>query len=186
MQMRLANAGRIGLLFCLCSVAVANSPGAVLDLTELSSQHLMEIEVTSVSRREFVEWPADASQGPLVIGVLGDDGLAQAVEDLVERKTFGGKIGLTKHFRTLEDLRLCHVRSIHIEGKSLQKQVLELASTVPVLTVGEGRDFARAGSMIGLLLEARRLRFVMNAAAAKRSGVKIWAPLLQLAQTVRP
>ena len=54
----------------------------------------------------------------------------------------------------------------------------------PVLTVGDGPDFARKGGVIGLVRGENRVGFEISLKAAKEGGLDIGAPLLELANLV--
>ena len=54
----------------------------------------------------------------------------------------------------------------------------------PILTIGDEKDFARHGGVIGLFTEQNRLRFSVNIENARRAGLKISSALLQLALSV--
>lgn len=136
---------------------------------------------------KFVEWPAAQSQSSLVIGVLGDDvELFAALAELVDGKSIGDSVVSTKHFKTLRELQLCHVLFVDLADEAKVQTALEVASAGPVLTVGNGRRFPREGGMIGLYFDDGKPRFDINNGAARKSGLKIRAQLLQLAQAVSP
>ena len=133
---------------------------------------------------KFVEWPPADQQGPVKIGVLGDDPFGDYLDDVIHKKTVRGRPIETRRFRSVNDLELCHILFISpSEAKRVPDIVAVLAGT-PVLTVGEGRGFADEGGMIGLIVEGGKVRFDVNAKAARSSGIIVRSQLLDLARNV--
>ncbi|MGH9375276.1 MAG: YfiR family protein, partial [Terriglobia bacterium] len=58
------------------------------------------------------------------------------------------------------------------------------ASTRRTAGPAGGEDFAKQGVMINLFLEADKVRFAINPAAAARAGISISSQLLSLAKIV--
>jgi hypothetical protein len=136
---------------------------------------------------KFVDWPAAEQDDSMVIGVLGnDDELFEALAELVEGKTIGHSVVSTQRFQTLRELRMCHVLFIGFEDRAQLNRALAVVSSGAVLTVGDGRQFPRDGGMIGLYFDGGKPRFDINNAAARKSGLRIRAQLLQLARSVIP
>ncbi len=64
--------------------------------------------------------------------------------------------------------------------------VLRAIRGVPVLVIGESKNFASAGGMVGLVLEEGRIRAQIGLSAVEAAGLQISAELLRHAQIVRP
>ena len=62
--------------------------------------------------------------------------------------------------------------------------VLASLGDAPVLTVGETKGFAERGGMIEFRTQKNKVRFVINAQAAKRAQIRRSARLLDLAEHV--
>lgn len=134
---------------------------------------------------KFVEWPAYTAIGPLVIGVYREPDLADALSRSIAGKRIGARRVEIRSFHTLDQLQLCHLLFVSSGHHAELARVLHVTSRAPVVTVGDGRQFVRAGGTIGVFFEQRKPRFDINVAAAHKSGVKIRAQLLQLAREVR-
>jgi hypothetical protein len=70
---------------------------------------------------------------------------------------------------------------------SLSRRMKEVLSTVggrPILTIGDTDGYARQGVMINMYLDNRRIRFEINAEAARTAGMRISTKLMSLAVTV--
>ncbi len=55
----------------------------------------------------------------------------------------------------------------------------------PVLTVAEFDGFASGGGMIGLYVAESRVRFEVNLAAVRATGLQLGSNLLKLARIIR-
>ena len=78
---------------------------------------------------------------------------------------------------------ICSTSAIRIRRASAA--TLDELKGAPVLTVGDGDDFARNGGMIGLFVEDGRMRFAINPDAAHRAGLRLSSQLLKLAKIVK-
>jgi len=81
----------------------------------------------------------------------------------------------------LKDVHLLFVSAS--EEKRVDTIIAALQSR-PVLLVGESEGFAQRGGIIRFFLAANKVRFEINAAAAKQRGVRLSAQLLKLGTAV--
>lgn len=63
--------------------------------------------------------------------------------------------------------------------------IIAVLSGWSVITVSDIQGFIKAGGIIGLMVENKKVRFEINIAAAEQSGLKISSKQLSLASTVR-
>ena len=147
---------------------------------------------------KFVDWPAeklaDANQ-PITIGIIGKDPFGKAFE------SGGGKVVVERFesFEELEktaekdkaawdqklaDLRKCHLLFICDSEKSSFKEIVDSLKNHSVLTVADTESFLDAGGVINLLVEEQKVRFEVNASAAKQQNLQIRSKLLRLAKRV--
>jgi hypothetical protein len=166
---------------------------ALLWLAPLHSQIHHEIEAEELkaaylySFAKFVEWPESAwaeADAPIVIGVLADASLADALARMAAGKTIQGRTVEVREFSGPENLQVCHVLFIgDIDKRSLQT-VLFTVEGWPVLTVADKEAFTQLGGVVEMFLQDRKFRFDINAGAARRSGLRISSQLLKLARRV--
>jgi hypothetical protein len=134
---------------------------------------------------KFVEWPTDAfsdSSAPLRVCVLGESLVSPDLSQITQGKVIGGHpIQVLQNSRNLRD---CHVLFISASHNGAINDIQEGLRGVPVLTVGESRDFAAQGGMIGFVMENARVRFEVNLQAAKQMRLNISSKLLSLAKKV--
>ena len=134
---------------------------------------------------KFIEWPPRDEKGPLKIGILGDDPFGDYLKEVIQDKTIRNRLIETRHFRTVDNLEVCDILFISDSESKRTPEVINILAGVPVLTVGEGRGFADQGGMIGLVIDDGKVRFDINAKAAKASGITVRSQLLDLARSVK-
>lgn len=134
---------------------------------------------------KFVEWPPRDEKGSLKIGILGDDPFGDYLDKVIHDKTIRSRPIETRHFRSVDNLEVCDILFISSSESKRTLDVIKILAGVPVLTVGEGRGFAEQGGMIGLVIDDGKVRFDINAKAAKASGITVRSQLLDLARSVK-
>lgn len=134
----------------------------------------------------YVEWPQDAFAepgSPLVIGVAGDDSLAQELGRVVANRTMNGRAVVVRQVRGGDDL--AGIQMLFV-GRSQIARLAELsAHPRPVLTVTDIAKGLEQGSVINFVTAGNRVRFEVSLDAAKRNTLKIGAPLLSVAMRVQ-
>lgn len=134
---------------------------------------------------KFVEWPDNASSGPIVVGVLGDPHLKAAINDTLHDKTVRGRRFEVRDLSPTDGVALCHILVIAFEDRDRVRQILHLALASPTLTIGDLDGFTDLGGVIELVLENNQFRFEINAGAARRGGLRVSSRLLRLARSVK-
>ena len=138
----------------------------------------------------FVQWTGPkAAADTLVIGVVGDEVLAAALEDAAS-----GRHGKPLVVRTAGSAReladACQAIWVAavIDGvaRTEHPQWGGTAWTADrqVLTIGEDEGFTADGGVIGLSREGDSLRFTVSTGAAERAGLTISSKILRLATIV--
>lgn len=161
---------------------------AVLPLAAQGESGVSEEEIKAAflfNFAKFVEWPPlHNSASVFVVGVLGRDSFAAALEQIVQGKAINGKPLLVRRLSRPPESRGCHVVFLTGDDKNRPKQLLAAISAEGVLTVGEAEEFAERGGVIGFVKESNRIRFEINLEAASRAGLRVSSRLLQLARVV--
>lgn len=137
---------------------------------------------------KFIDWPTEAFAGaddPFVMGVLGEDPCAIALERAVLGKTLHGRSVLVKRYLTLQDLEPSHVLIISASRLDELPAVLAALEGRSVLTVSDAERFARLGGIMGLRLEENMVQFEVNIAAAQRARLEISSKILRLGKVVK-
>lgn len=137
---------------------------------------------------KFVEWPPETfatPDKPIILGVLGDESVGQDLA-VIDGKVVGTHPIKVRRFRYLPDIAECHILFILPSQRMELPAIVQAVRTRAILTICEGaKDFARVGTIINLVKTPEdKIRFEINVDAAKRAGLKIESPLLNLAKIV--
>jgi uncharacterized protein DUF4154 len=136
---------------------------------------------------KFVEWPSSAfpdTTSPITICVIGKDPFEGALADTLRDRTVGGRTLVARRAGPDPEIAGCQVLFVPASEDARLPLVLERVAPLPVLTVGETEHFGQLGGIVRFTLEDNRVRFIVNAASAKRSGLSINAKLLSIAKAV--
>ena len=130
---------------------------------------------------QFVEWPAQAFDGPaapLVIGVLGDDPFGAYLDDLVR----GEKIGLrplsVRRYQRNEEVTGCHILFVCSSESAGLEKIIEQLKGRSFLTVSDTESFLRLGGMVRFATESGKIRLKINVEAAKAAELTISSKIL--------
>ncbi len=135
----------------------------------------------------FIDWPSQAfadDGAPFVLGVIGDNEIAGAIEQLVKGKTVNGRRMVYKRLTADASLDGCHLLLIGATEKRNVGRILDRLNDNSVVTVGETEGFVRFGGVIGFVVESSKVGFDVNVAAGKKKRVKVSSQLLKLARNV--
>jgi len=135
---------------------------------------------------KFVEWPAENSRAdtPIVIGILGRSPIGSELGRIIRDKTINGRRLVIKIGTSIGDMDQCHIVFI---GRGQEKPLAEIFKELKhghALTVGDVKDFTKAGGMINFIIEDRKVWFEINDATARKAGLTISSKLLNLAKKI--
>jgi hypothetical protein len=134
---------------------------------------------------KFIEWPpAQGGDGPLQIGVLGNDNVSDSLREFIRGKTINGRSLASRRVAAGDDLSHLHMLFIGGAEQARIADVMKRVEGSSVLTVSDVDRFCQQGGMIAFTLEHHHVRFEINLDAADRSGLKVSSKLLTLARTV--
>ncbi len=135
----------------------------------------------------YVEWPSealDAPGAPMRICVLGRDPFGPVLDATVQGKVSQGRSLTVTRIRSPREASACHVVFVSRETWREHREFLESLRTKGLLTVGETDEFAQEGGVIGFVIQEETVRFVVNADARDRAGLRISSRMLSLAAAV--
>jgi YfiR/HmsC-like len=136
---------------------------------------------------KFVEWPANsmAAGTPLVVCVLGDGAVADALESMTDGKAIDGHALATRRVKVDSPLRTCHV--LYISGLDAKgsHQLLEGLGDSAVFTASDLDRFAQLGGVANFFVENGKMRFAVNIESAQRARLQVSSKLLGLAKIVK-
>jgi hypothetical protein len=133
----------------------------------------------------FTEWPSDSPAGPVMLCVLGDPAVADALDHLAGDRQIGGREVSIARLVSHRAVKTCHLLFIAGTNAAVQARMLDEVARLPVLTIGEGERFVQIGGVVGLFLDDGRMRFAINTDAVLRAGLKLSSRLLGLAKVLR-
>ena len=128
----------------------------------------------------FVDWPAQAAAGPLLLCLVDPPPFAQALRALAGQPLNGRALEL-REWRAGEPLPASPCRVALVGPQAL---ALLASPQSGVLVVSDGDGTLRRGAMLNLQLDQGRVVFDINLATTRAAGLDISARLLRLARFV--
>jgi hypothetical protein len=167
----------IALLLCLASSGGATQHAAA---KEDALKAAFAYRIAS-----FVSWPvgalgpADAAFGVVVVG---DADLADHMhEAFADRRIQGRSVRVTS---VAEAGQVGSAHVVFLSKRVNFSGFLGRSAGSPVLTMSDAGGFAARGGVVELVRSGGRLRFELNAASARRAGLKLSSQVLRLASHV--
>lgn len=135
---------------------------------------------------QFVSWPSSqASDTPLVIGILGDDPFGSYLDETVRGQKVNDRSLIIQRFRRGTEPRDCHVLFISQSERDRVAQIISSLKGRSVLTMSDIEGFAELGGMIELLTEKSKVRMRINLKAVKAANLKISSKLLRVSEVTQ-
>jgi hypothetical protein len=137
---------------------------------------------------KYVDWPPSAFAGsntPMTIGLYGESKLGEALKTAVAGKVVDGRTIVIRQIQGADDFSPCHILFVSDAESSRMGRILDKASALPILTVGEDAAFAQNGGIINFVLKNGNVRLEIDLTAAKRAGLTIRSRLLAVADVVK-
>ena len=174
------------IVLCLIAGALAFGPGETRSQSVANKEYQIKA-VFLFNFAQFVEWPTNAfpeAQGPLVIGVLGENPFGTYLDEIVRGEEVNKRPLVIQHYRRAEEIKTCHILFISQSEMDRLDQILASLKGRSILTVGDAESFAKQGGMIRFITEKNKVRFGINVAAAKAAKLTISSKLLKPAEIV--
>ncbi|MDO9149798.1 MAG: YfiR family protein [Methylotenera sp.] len=130
----------------------------------------------------FTEWPT-LPNNTLKICTLESDTLKQELEKFRNNQPHGATL-LISRITSLEAIKECQALYLSEEDKKRLPVIMSLLENTPVLTITDVPELVGKGVMIGIKTENKRLVFVVDTQAAKKSSLYLSSKLLSLAKKV--
>lgn len=148
-----------------------------------SSEYLIKAGFT-YNFAKLIDWPSGAfaqPDSPIVIGVLGTDPFNGTLDQVLKGKEANGRAFEVRHLKWGADLKGCNILFVSDSETAHLDELLHNIKGLPVLTIGQTAGFAQRGGIINFVVEDNRVRFEINADAAKQANINISSRLLSLA-----
>ena len=134
----------------------------------------------------FVEWPeGEFDHDAFDVCLLGHDSFGGALDALEGRKVRSLRIRIRRFVQSESVSASCRILFISDSKRPFLENILNALSHRPTLTIGDMRGFAEKGGIIEFVQEGKRLGFKINLAQANAAGLRLAAPLLELATIVK-
>jgi hypothetical protein len=136
----------------------------------------------------FVTWPAEAfaaPDSPFNLCVVGGDPFGALLDRAVDGQQIAGHKIVVVRLKTMASGAHCHLLYIAGVDAAAAQQVEAVLASEPTLTVTDSIGDASAKGMINFVIADNRVRFEIDDAAAKRTGLQISSKLLSLAVAVK-
>ncbi len=126
---------------------------------------------------KFITWPKHNTK-TFNICLLGNDPFGELINPIEQQSALEMPIKLIRLERLIGE-PYCHI--LFIPSLKNLPPPQALTST---LTVGEGKEFAEQGGMIGFEHKEGRIKLQINLQAIKKSGLKVSAKLLEVSDII--
>ena len=134
----------------------------------------------------YVEWPEErAPSEPFTVGVAGGGLVGDELERLAEDRRIQGRPIRVRSVDFDDALADLDILFIADRERNRLDEWLSRAAEMPVLTVTETSGALSEGSIVNFTIDDDRVRFEISLAAAGRSGLRLDARLLDVAQRVQ-
>jgi len=136
----------------------------------------------------FTEWPKKAfadAKAPIVVQVIGKDPFSGRLAKTFKGKKQRGRSFVVRHSLHVPETTAAHVVFAGGMSEENRAKLVALTKKKPVLLVGDTKGFAEEGAIVNLYLEKEKVRFEINANAAKAVKLKLSSQLLKLAKIVK-
>lgn len=164
---------------------------AALLLVLLSAAHLhaddMErrLEAVFLGRfASFIELP-DSSRDRFIITLIDDNPFGSMLDSIYKDRTIHNKPILVRTVTKVRDIGKTDILFITLSTTAARQEAIEYALRNGVVSISEARGFAERGGIIQLNFVGQRTQIKINYAAARKSGIRIGAPLLSIATVLR-
>jgi hypothetical protein len=137
----------------------------------------------------YVEWRAgtfEQPSSPIVIGVTGDDAVAEALRGLVSVRKAGERPVQIRQLAPGAFPAGIHLLFVGRSASSHVARLAPMATRQGVLLVTDYEGALDDGSAINLLVIDHRVRFEVSLDATERAGLKLSSRMLAVALWVRP
>jgi len=132
----------------------------------------------------YVQWPAADAEKPFTVCVIGKDPFGDVLDEAMSGKRVTGRPVTVRRFSRLDEVLGCDMLFVASSEAGNLERIFKALHNVPVLTIGETKQFAERGGMIELTTEGNRVRFEINVNAIDRARLKASSQLLRLAKIV--
>lgn len=167
----------------VCLLALLHAGGGYAFAQQAAPEH--ELKAAFIYNFiQFTQWPKGSADGAAVnVCANRDSALFAALQAIAGKLANGRPIVL----QALPEARpeLCHVLVATEPDRVQIAALMQAIGSAPVLTVTDDAEVIRHGLMIGMVVDAGRMAFIVDNTRASRAGLAISSRLLRLARSVQ-
>lgn len=171
---------RSGLMACVCALVWALAAPGVRAQTASEAAVKAGFVYNFI---KFTQWPGLREGTPIRLCAASARPLDGQLS-LLQGRSVGNRLLEVRLATPATDWRQCDVLFLDEEDADRLSLVSARLARAPVLTLGDLPGFVDAGGMIGLRVEASRVRFDVNLNSAQQSGLVLNSQMLKLAGRV--
>jgi hypothetical protein len=168
---------RVGVLVGLCCYAAAAQ-------AQITLGRLKSLFAERFTR--FTEWPPGVlpEGATFVVCVAGTGETADSLVDFAGSTKWKGRPGRAQRVHGAGEVAGCHLLYVSPSEAPRLAQLLKAVADKPILTVGDTPGFAEQGVLVNLYEEQGLMKFEINLAAVKRTGLLLSSQMLRLGRLV--
>jgi len=145
---------------------------------------------------KLIQWPEtafDSDEKDFTLAVFGDEHLKESFQTIDGKTSSGRIISIrypdpgAKNYKAYYEKTLADSQIVFISRHTGLEQVVRILNDIgdrPVLTIGEDKNFSRAGGIIQFFTRNDHLHFEVNIKSAEAHQLKFSSRLLKLAVIV--
>ncbi len=137
---------------------------------------------------KYVDWPKGSplsdSTKPMILAIIGEDPFGSTLDESVRDRTIRGRPVVVIRVPDLKNTQPVHAAFISASESWRAGNLVRNLAERSVLTVGDSQATARAGVAINFVMLQGKVRFDVNQATARRSGVELSSHFLKLARHI--
>jgi hypothetical protein len=175
------------ILLALAVAIYANFGWALSDEIQASANEYSVKAAFLLNFIKFINWPEGAFEketSPIVIGVIGDEKVCDALKSSLQGRTINRRDLLPLRITWPDEIHGYHILFVCSSESKVAPAVVKSLENESILTVGETEGFGRQGGMINFYLEKNKVRFEINLNATDKAHIKISSQLLSLARII--
>ncbi|HMF59842.1 MAG TPA: YfiR family protein [Vicinamibacterales bacterium] len=167
----------------LIAASVAGGASATMCAQTVAAPELKALFLLNFTR--FTEWPDLAPGTSLVLCVLGDERVLDALSVAAQSQHVNDHRIQVARMTVAGAWPSCHVLFVSGTAVKTASALLESVRVSPILTVSDQSLFAQSTGVIELYAEGERMKFAINVDSLQRAHLRISSRLLGLAKIVK-
>ncbi len=174
--------GALARAIALCAM-VALSGHAVAQMNEYDLKAAFLFNFALFTQPAVPAKPAVSETEPYRICIFGKDPFGPAANTLTTR-TIAGRPIVLRHPVATDELKRCQLVFIGEAERESVRRATSAVSGLPIITVGESKDFPATGTVFNLAVIDDKVAFQVNTQAARVQQLDVSAKLTRLAKSV--